>query len=616
MNIYIKVSVFAALALSVLSCSKEPVQTQTGGDVVLSVEATFQPVTKATMNSETGAVDWELRDKISLLYGGYNYALTGKNAGTTTEFTGTVAQLPSGENYIAVYPYSDTYRLDGDSFLINLPESPKLISGSFSQAIGTGLVSGGQISFQHATAYLCFEITRDDITNIVISSKGKPLAGNFKATINGNGTAELTAVTGQTSNELHIDRCVRGQYYVPVPADRYNKLTIFFKSHIGTYETVIEEPNNLTAGHTAVLGAIDAELNWKKIQQPVIASLAATSSTVSATWSISNFMSPTADLQYDWTAAIYRDSACSDLVVSWDLPASLFISPESTIYNIEGPHCPRFIFTGLDANTDYYVKAWIKDSPEEASEVLAVKTLPSYNVVMPSSYAEAGDVILSEDFSELVWGGDVVGRCSGYTDENRYSATALNSAFGENPVGSFTIDGFQHKFVLVNPTNCVGLFNQLTKTLDKTRLSQWSSISQDKTGGKVLACPGYVKLGASDQEGGIVTPVLSAINGSAIVKVTFKAVPYRGTSTDKTKLHVKGITSKEIDTSTGTITEYEEGKLHEFVLSDKNEWMEFSCELEVKGTERIAIYSQRNGATTGQCRVHIDDIRIELVSLL
>ena len=613
MKRYIKAFAFAALISGVLSCAKETTETQATGSTDLTIQATFQPATTTAMDSAVGTVEWGLRDQISLLYGGYNFALTGNKAGAEAGFSGTAAHLPIGEKYIAVYPYDSSYKLDGRSFLINLPQTPELIDGSFSKVIGTALVSGEQANFQHATAYLGFEITRNDITKIVISSKGKQLAGTFKATVNGNGTAELAAVHDQSFNEIIIDKCIKGQYLIPVPAERYNKLSIAFTSPLGTFENVIEKPYSITVGQVAELGAIDAEIEWKKAEKPAVTILAKTSSTVSACWSVSNFASPAVDLQHDWSAGIYRDAACSDLVVSWDIPADTFIYPESTIYNIEGPHCPRFIFTGLDADTEYYVKAWKTDSPQEASEALAVKTLAFNNVLMPSTYAKSGDVILSEDFSELVWGGDVVGRCTGYTDDNRYTATGLNCAYGINPVGYHTINGFQHKFSLVNPTNCVGLFNNLTKAIGTTRLAEWSSIAEDKTGGKALACPGYVKLGASDKEGGIVTPVLSAIEGVATVRVSFKAAPYRGMSTDRTKLHVKAITSNTIDTATGTITDYTEGALHEFVLSEKNEWVEFSCEFEVKETERIAIYSKRNGATTGQCRVHIDDIKIEVL---
>jgi len=612
MKSYIKALAFAVLVTNLYSCAKETSVQQETENTDLTIMATFLPVTKAAMNPER-TVEWELRDQISLLYNGHNFALTGKCAGPEAEFTGTVAQLPAGKQYLAIYPYNEAYKLDDRSFLISLPKTPELIEGSFSQAIGTGLVSGNQVVLQHATAYMRFEITRDDITEIIISSKGKQLSGTFKATVSNNGTAGLSAVSGQTFNEIIIDKCIKGQYLIPVPADRYNKLTILFRSAVGTYESSIEKPYNITAGQMADLGAIDAELKWNEFEQPEVTILSKTSSTVSVCWSVSNFSSPAVDLLHELSVGIYRDAACSDPVVSWDIPSSIFISPEATIYGIEGPHNPRFIFTGLDADTEYYVKVWKTDSPEHVSEAISIKTTASKNVLMPSGNAKGGDVILSEDFSELVWGGDVIERCSGYTDQNRHSTTRLHQAAGVNPVGNNIIDGLSHNFVLVDPTNCVGLFNNLRNALGTTRLAEWWSIAEDGTAGKVLACPGYVKLGASDKAGGIVTPVLSAINGSAKVKVSFRAAPYRGTSTDKTKLHVMAITSDKTAPAIGTITEYTKGAKHEFTLSDKNEWVEFSCTLEVKETERIAIYSQRNGAESGQCRVHIDDIRIEVL---
>lgn len=615
MKKHLRTLAFAALVAGAFACTKEPNEVPVGGEMEMTVEATFQSATKAAMDSETGTVEWELGDQISLLYGTDNFALTGKSAGAMSEFVGTTVQLPAGEKYIAVYPYDETYQLEGRSFNVNLPKVLKLIPESFSQTVGTGFVTEGKVNFQHATAYLGFEITRDDISSIVISADGKSLSGTFKATVNNNGVATLAAVSGQTSDELLVNtETLAGKYYVPIPADKYNGFNVTVKTANGVGETFVEKFSNLSVGKIVDLGTIDAQIEIKKIQAPTVAVLASTSSTVSVSWSVSNFASPATDLLSEWSVGLYKDEVCSDLVVSWDIPSTLFTTPEGNIYSLEGPYSPRFIFSGLEADTDYYVKAWHTAMPESASEAVAAKTLASSNVTLPTTPAKTGDVILSEDFSEVVWGGDVAGRFWGYSDNNRGSATGLNSAVGANPVGKQTINGFEHNFYLVAPNVEIGLFNTLAKAVKNSRLDGWASISEDNSAGRACGRPGYVKLGGGSKAGGIVTPQLRAIEGKAVVKVTFKAHPYKEPSSDNTKISAMVISADETTISNGTITAYTIGDSKDFVIPASSEWKEYSCELLVSGTDRIALYSVRNGtAASAQCRTNVDDIKIEVL---
>jgi hypothetical protein len=350
---------------------------------------------------------------------------------------------------------------------------------------------------------------------------------------------------------------------------------------------------------------------------PKVAVHATTSSTASISWSISNFMSPETDNLYDWSIGLYKDCSLSDLVVSWDIPSSVFTYPEGSIYNIEGMYSPRFMFTGLDADTEYFASVWKTSDPEQKTKALSVKTLTTENAQISETAAAAGDIVLAEDFSELVWGGDIAGRFWGYSDNNRGSATALNRALGENPAGQKIINGFRHDFYLVNPSVGIGLFNTLGKSIRNTRLADWESISEDNSDGKVCGCAGYIRLGTGDAKGcgGIVTPVLSSIAGKASVEVSFKAHPFRLTATDKARIKVMSIKADESSISAGgTIKNYTESSSTYLTVSEDLKWTEYSCEMTLEGNERIAIYVQRpEGTATGACRVLVDDIKVELL---
>ena len=603
------------LIAGAFACTKGLDESEAGTEVEMTIEADFAPATLAGADSVSFSHEWELGDQISLLYGTDNFVLTGKSAGASAQFTGTAVQLFSGENYIAVHPYNESYALDGRSFNVTLPKIVKLVPESFSQTIGTGIVADGKVNFLHTTAYLGFEITRDDITSIVISSSGRKLSGTFKATVNNNGTASLAPVAEETSEELLINTgAVTGKYYIPIPADKYNGFKIAFKSASGVGETFKEKFVKLAAGKVLDIGAIDTDVEWKKGETPELAVLATSSSTVGVSWSVSKFASPAADVLTDWSVGIYRDAACEDLVVSWNIPSSLFTTPEGNIYAVEGPYSPRFVFSGLEAGTEYYVKAWNTEAPEYASAPVSVKTLASENVGMPQT-AAAGDIILSEDFSELVWGGDVAGRFWGYSDNNRGNAPAMNPAVGESPVGKHVINGFEHNFYLVVPTTEIGLFNTLGNAVGNTRLADWKTISEDNNNSRVCARPGYLKLGGGSKAGGIVSPALTAIKGRANIKVTFKAHPYRETANDKSMLRVMAISAKDEQINGRLITGYQTGSSVDVKISDDQQWKEYSCEMTVSENERIAIYSQRVDATTGQCRILVDDIRIEVLEV-
>ena len=107
MKKHLRTLAFAALIAGAFACTKEPDDVPVGGEMQMTVEATFQSATKAAMDSETGNVEWELGDQISLLYGTKNFALTSKTSGAMCEFTGIAEQIPSGEKYLAVYPYDE-----------------------------------------------------------------------------------------------------------------------------------------------------------------------------------------------------------------------------------------------------------------------------------------------------------------------------------------------------------------------------------------------------------------------------------------------------------------------------------------------------------------------------
>ncbi|MBP5636999.1 MAG: calcineurin-like phosphoesterase C-terminal domain-containing protein, partial [Bacteroidales bacterium] len=124
----------------------------------------------------------------------------------------------------------------------------------------------------------------------------------------------------------------------------------------------------------------------------------ASSSSLSFTWT--EGISVEDDVSKPYTIALYKDEACSQLVVSHNIPADHSCWYDNS--NPEKPRQPRFVFGGLEQDTNYWFK--VTDTTEGAvksSNAVKATTLPFTRVDASTvRNAGVGDIILGEDFSE------------------------------------------------------------------------------------------------------------------------------------------------------------------------------------------------------------------------
>ena len=550
-------------------------------------------------------------DRLSLLSGEYKGYLTAESTGEGVVFSGKAPKLPSKENWIAVYPYSGDYSLDGRSLQMAVPSIVVPQNGSVTGIAGIGIPKDDAVALKPVTAFLRFSLSRKDIFSLVFRSEGKKVAGTLKVTVATDGVPSVSLQEG-TDAIIISEKLTPGTYCIPVVPQGYNAFTVDITAAAGKASVKKGSSMRLNPGTTIDLGTIDEDADFETIASaPELELIETTATTAAVTWSITGFNDVWTDVSQAWSAGIYNDGACTDLRVSWHFPVELWtVYGGNTITTLEGPYSPRFIFTSLEPDSDYYIKAWPTANPSAASEPLKVHTKAAAFKTMPATAAE-GDVILQEDFSELPWGGDVATRSFGYSDEKRSSAPAFHAAFGENPQGSQTIGGFEHKWYLVYPGTEIGLFNTLRSAVAGTRLKDWTSISEDKSDGKVLCRPGYVKLGSSNMTGGIVTPALSCLESRAVVRLSFKAHPYRDAVNDPLTASVLVINSEEQGVS--VLKNYTVKEKEDFTIGENHEWKEFSYEFMVQPDDRLVISSRREGASGSQRRLLVDDIKVELL---
>ena len=122
----------------------------------------------------------------------------------------------------------------------------------------------------------------------------------------------------------------------------------------------------------------------------------ATSSTLTIQWSVSSFKDGALDCRTPWKIGLYRDAAATQAVAEWTCSPGLFRSAESALQF----HIPCFFFTGLEPGKTWYFKA----EAEDCSGVFPFETTPFTRQLPTSDPALPGDLLLAEDFSEMVWG--------------------------------------------------------------------------------------------------------------------------------------------------------------------------------------------------------------------
>lgn len=341
---------------------------------------------------------------------------------------------------------------------------------------------------------------------------------------------------------------------------------------------------------------------------PVAKFMNATSSTLAFEWSSNDFSDVNADIATPYTIALYADEACSDLVVSWDIDANQDDGISSGVQVIYGKNQTRFLFSGLDQAKTYWMK--VTDNNTELTSEAVPGTTEAFNVIQISdSKANVGDMILAEDFSELIWGGDFVMGYPGYSSTKRSSLDSFLKATGKHPTAD-------DHYKLVQPSNEMGLFNTLAAAIPSSRLKVWGAINEGPANSYALGRPGYVKLGASSYMVGLATPVLSSLPGTATVKITFKGARYESDATTAAVYLISSSTMGEQNVLTvGASTQ-----VAKFTLPSKSgAWQDYSFEIEnVTPASRIAIGTTReDGSTPGktQHRMYLDEIQIQLISV-
>ena len=326
------------------------------------------------------------------------------------------------------------------------------------------------------------------------------------------------------------------------------------------------------------------------------------------TWSATDWKNHTADFANAYKITLKKGN---DLVVSWNIPAN------SEIWPVDSYNGCSFLLTALEPETEYNVLVQNVTEGTEPLEATKFKTEASKVVTMPTAPANAGDVILYEDFSELFITSDLSRGASNYSYDKRNEMPEPWIAKGEDPVAN---DPFGGGCYLVAPSTEVGMFNTIKKYIAVTRLSQWGMMSEDNSEGAICARAGHVKMGASSKCAWLVAPEITCLQQTATVELSFDAATYDDWPHDASKGLDPGVIIVEVlngctqadNAGYSFVTPADRMAVTTINLTEA--WSRYTVSIDnVNNGARLAVGGHRNGVS-GQHRFYIDNIEIKVVS--
>lgn len=307
------------------------------------------------------------------------------------------------------------------------------------------------------------------------------------------------------------------------------------------------------------------------------------------------------DVSKPWTFALYRDAACTDLVVSHS------IDEGSSKWSGKQP---RFIFGGLDPGTDYWFKAFDTTPGEEKFSNVVKATTLSFTRVDASQVSNAGvsDVILAEDFSET-YGPDEWDEAAGFMPTA--SARNLDPPSGENPAGSFEA---------YNSTGTRYWGNDVRMAPAERRMAHgWGFYGNSA----VYSRSGYFRVATTSGRTHIVTPKLAGIPDGmkATIEVTVTALLHEKASNVDVAVFVKDDMTKNstTDITSASFCKYTGGSLSNgYALGMANttqkKWYTKTIEISnVTNKHQLVIGSLNN--VSGKNRFNLADVKVTIIAL-
>ena len=596
-----KLILLAGIAIALAACTKNELRDDSTTTEPVSWPSVITVATEPVVDSETksviasdGTFSWfagtgETAEKL-----GINTDAGFKEYTCTDAATGTFGGDLEGAtpSTVAVYP-AGQYALSTKTLTVTMPASYEYVA-TLAKTPMIAQISGSidNLAFKHIAALLKVSVKNvpPTATQLVLETD-ENIAGYF---VISDCTVADAAITndGGSGKSVTVNFAAAGvftdkDFFIPIPTGTYAHFNLFLKDAAGNKLAGRQYPGTIIARKDLASG--DAiSLPQLQLSDAIVLN----DTQIGLRWSENAFATTsaaiTADKTQAYTFGIYSDAACTSKLWDWETAANAAVFTST----------PGHVFSGLTPATTYYVK--VKDATNGIAAVKAFTTTAAETNFVATSAPAVNDVILNQNFNELLWGGEPVNKLSGVTVNGYDKAFTLPTDKTNNKIcdPSIELNLFKHAGS--------GAYTDATDYIAGTSLADWKGYISYAPNGQPNPICGGVRFGGNSSTGYLVSPQITGLDAPAKVRVTFHASAYAASQSLSVAAFPASVAAYSASTTfyikTAPVLESEP------IAITQDAWAEYSAEIEVPAGGRIGIGCPYGGSFM---RVYLDDVKVE-----
>jgi len=589
------------MAIALAACTKNEMRDDSAQTEPVSWPSVITVATEPVVDSDTksviasdGAFSWfsgtgETAEKLGI------YTSAGFKVYTCTDAsTGTFGGDLEGEtpSTVAVYP-AGIYALSTKTLTVSMPSSYDYVA-TLAKTPMIAQIAGSidNLAFKHIAALLKVSVANvpPTATQLVLET-AENIAGDF---VISDCTVADAAITnaGGSGKSVTVNFAATGtftdkDFFIPIPTGTYDHFNLFLKDENGN-KLAGRQFSGKTIARKDLASGDAISLPQLQLSDAIVLN----DTQIGLRWSENAFATTSAAITADKTPAytfgIYSDAACTSKLWDWETAANAAVFTST----------PGHVFSGLTPATTYYVK--VKDATNGIAAVKAFTTETAESNFVATATPAVNDVILNQNFNELLWGGEPVNKLSGVTVNAYNKDFTLPTDKTNNKIcdPSVNLNLFKHAGS--------GDYAQATTYIAGTSLADWKGFISYAPSGQPNPICGGVRFGGNSSSGYLVSPQITGLDAPARVRVKFHASAYAAAQT----FCVASFPASVEAYSASTTFYIKTAPLMESapIAIAQDAWAEYSAEIDLPAGGRIGIGCPHGGSFM---KVYVDDVKVE-----